>query len=513
MPTDANALIGTRSPAPRQREMLQESRQSYDYAAGIPYPEHAFNGAQWPAIKGPRPTALPYAQILVTEGAEFLFRNGNPTFSVADDDRADEFLQDVIAKNALSGQWIPHAIAAGHQGAVAVKFSYDAGAEVPVRIVFLDVPQECRVWIDPHDLTRILMARIQYPYRDLETGDWFFYREEWTDDLYVTYAPLYAGASTVTAPTLLPAYREHLGDLGDWQERDREPNPFGLIPVSVIRNRAVKGNPLGEGDCWRTFRLMDRIALTLHGEDYANQFHSQPATVYKNARPDVEGPALPGEPIVVVNEDPQGAPADVALLEPSGAAREFSHRTIDKWEELLYQAVGLSRVNPESVTNKGSMTVQAFLMTYQRTIATSDRKRELWGNSGFAPFFKKLLLGLANLGGVPEVSGFSEEMTVGVTWPAYFEQTQEDIANTTSRTIDQMQNNLLTPERAAERVAVAEKMPKSEVEALKGELKVHGANQRRRETMLTKIRYTGGVRTQEEAADFVDTSGTNNFTA
>ena len=68
-----------------------------------------------------------------------------------------------------------------------------AQAGAPVRISFLTVPEECRVWMDPHDQQRVLMARVQYPYREAQTGRWHYFREEWTADTWVTYRPKPAG--------------------------------------------------------------------------------------------------------------------------------------------------------------------------------------------------------------------------------------------------------------------------------------------------------------------------------
>src|SRR4051794_34880489 len=121
----ANELINTKTPAPRQWDMALSSWQSWDYWANNPYPRHAFGPAQWPADKGPRPTPLPYCETLIREGAEFVFRNGAPAFSVPDDPAADELLQRVIQQNGLDAEWIPLAENIGNQGAIAAKFSVD----------------------------------------------------------------------------------------------------------------------------------------------------------------------------------------------------------------------------------------------------------------------------------------------------------------------------------------------------------------------------------------------------
>jgi hypothetical protein len=454
--------------------MLLASIQSYDYFYGRPYPRHAFGPLQFPLEKGPIPTALPYCRLLISEGAEFVFRNGPPRFGVADDDPADALVQRLIRQNGLHSRFVPLAEANGNQGAIAVKFSVDLDDRFcPVRFTFLSIPQECRVWVDPHDASRILMARIQYPYRDASDGRWYYYREEWTDDLYVVYRPKFAGDAEVMGAAALPGYLEHLGDgAGDaaWEIARREENPFGILPVGVIRNRAVKGNPLGEGDCWTAFRIIDRIALTLHGEDRASQMHSEPVQVAVNARLLNDSPAAPGEVLEITQNSREGGPPDYKLLEPQGMARQFSYQAIDKWEELLYKAVGLSRVDNAAVSNKGNMTSLAMQMTYSRTIATSDRKRALWAE-GMGDFLRRVLLGLRNLGGVEEARQVDDGVQVSCEWPDYFAATDADLSAVTERTRSQVQAGFLTPDRGAERLAVAEGLPSDEVATLLRELR------------------------------------------
>jgi hypothetical protein len=488
--------------------MLVSSLQSRDYYDGNPYPRHAFSSAQWPAAKGPIPTALPYTETLIRESAEFVFRNGAPQFSVADDDAADDLLQEIIEANSF--EWVALAENAGNQGAIAAKFSIDLDSPCPVRIAFLNIPQECRVWVDPHDVRRPLMARIQYPYRDLVDGRWYYFREEWTDTLHVTYFPKYAGGEEVSDPLFLPGYTANLGDGKGWVEEAREANEVGLIPVTVIRNRALSGNPMGEGDCWRLFRLMDRIALTMHGEDRSNQLHSEPIQVAINARIDNDGPVLAGEPLEIRNDGDK--PADFKLIEPSGAAREFSHRSIDKWEELLYAGAGLSRLDPHAVSNKGNMTALALTMIYSRTIATSDRKRKLWGEDGMCVLFRNILLALKRVGGVKEVAGVTEDTRVSCTWPTYFEETPQDLETTTDRTAKQVDAGFLTPELGAERVAKAEKMPPKEIEKLLMELKGRHAVMAEA-ALLKSVPGLPISRDPAELANTLSAAGVNSFSA
>lgn len=513
-----NDLINTATPAPFQLETALAAWQSFDYYHMRPYPIHAFGTSQWPREKGPPPTPLPYVGMMVSELAEFTFRNGVPTFSVPDDPDLDDFLQTIIKRNGLPSQYIPLAEDAGNQGALAAKFMVDPNDKAcPVKISFLKIPTECRVWIDPHDRLNLLMARIQYPYRSLADGNWYYYREEWTDEKFVKYVPLPAGASDVTGIGSLPGYRTHLGDTDDpgrWQIESEEENPLGVIPITVIRNKAVAGNPLGEGDCWRVFRLIDRIALTLHGEDRGNQMHSEPNLVVTNADVDNEGPLLPGEPLSIRNDNPD-VRADAKLLEPSGAARAYSGAYADRMEDLLYRGVGLSRVDPAAITNKGNMTSLAFAMTFSRTIATADRKRELWGASGLCLFFHQVLTALQNMGGFPQVRTWDPEMEVSCDWPTYFAETPRDLQATTDRTISQVNNHLLPHARGVERVARAEKIPPNEIKTVQVE-----AETQRQETeaKIIAMQNQGMTPTAADAAGeasslLVDASQGSNISA
>lgn len=449
---------------------VEASRVSLDYYHMRPYPQRAFGPLQWPLDKGPVPTPLPFAAILIDEGAEFVFRGGAPRFTVADSDDANDFLAAVIKSNQLDSRWVPLAKRNGNLGTLAVKWSYDSDNEDrPVQLAFLSVPEECRVWVDPHDQTRILMARVQYPYRDPTDSHWYYFREEWTDDRWVTYEPKHAGDESVTDVTALPGYSNDLGDKGDWVITDESDNPFGVIPITLIKNRAVEGQLLGIGDVWGSYKLMDRIALTMHGEDKSNQMHSEPNLVITNALLKNDGPLMPNEPIAVSNTNPDGPPADVKLLEPSGNARQYSHLSIEKWLEWLWAQVGMSRVDAATVTNKGNMTRAVFEMLYARTIATSNHKRTAWGEGGLGPMFSRMLTGLARVGAV-SVAGISlpaiDRPDVTVTWPDYFEATDQDLEAVTDRTISQVGGGMLSEERGARRIASREGHPPHEVEAI-----------------------------------------------
>jgi len=503
-------LINTPHPPTSGYAHAREAWQAADYSNGIPYPSHAFGPAQWPADKGPLPTPLPYARILVHEGADFIFQGGLPTFHVSADPDADAFLNAVIKANRLPARYNGLARQNGNAGTIAAKFSFDTGADgAPVRITFLSAPEECRVWTDPHDQQRILMARIQYPVRNPATGNWEYFREEWTNESWVTYAPRPAGGASILSPMGLADYSTTMGDGGVWSIEAIKPNPFGLIPVTLIKNVATEGSPLGVGDCWGSFRLMDRIALTMHGEDRSNQMHSEPTQVALNATLE-GGPLRPGEVVSIQNTNPEGPAADMKLLEPTGAARQFSHMTIDKWEELLYKSVGLSRLDPATLTNKGNMTRLALMTAYARTVATSDLKRTNWGEAGLCIFFRTMLVGLSRTGAFKEINNLDEMVDVAAGWPDYFAPTSDDLSVTTDRTVAQVNANLLPQARAATRLATAEGIPDEEHEDLLKELDDEAAERERKEAAKTPLTEEAGASvagSSEDLSELGDTSG------
>lgn len=445
------------------------AQESFAYFHGNPYPRFAFDAQQWPTEKGPKPTPLPYAKLLIAEGAEFVFAGGPPRFTVGDDASSEAYLATVVRRNRLASRWAALAEFIANQGTVAAKFAYVPDDPLcAVRVSFLSIPDECRVWVDPHDQSRLLMARVQYPYRDAVTGAWFYFREEWTAGWHVIYRPKEAGAYTIEAAANLPGYDQSLGDGDGWEIDQQEENPFGMIPITLIRNKRQEGSPLGVGDCWGSFRLMDRLALTMHGEDRHNQT-SRGTPVAKNAILTNSGPLLPEEPISVVSETP-GVSADFDIIEPTGAWRQWSHMTLDRWEDLLYAQVGLSKVDPAAITNKGNMTQLALKTVYSRTLATSDRKRTLWGEDGLSLMFADLLLALQRMGTVKEVKAADEDTVVTAEWSDYFAATPDDVAALSSRTIAQTKAGVLPLARAAERIALAEGLPKGEVPTLLQEL-------------------------------------------
>ena len=511
---DSDYLINTPGPPSGGYGAAKEAFESLAYFHQNPYPRYSFGAAQWPAVKGAHPTPLPYARILVDEGAEFLFSGGPPTFAVTDAPEADALLTRIVRDNGLNARYVALATRAAHFGTVAAKFSFDPNSTIrPVRIAFLSVPDECRVWVDPHDQSHILMVRIQYPYRDPSTGEWLYFREEWTEDFEISYRPKPAGDASLPGPMALPGHEDGFGDGEGFEIAAQVPNLMGVIPVGIIRNRAQEGTPLGLGDLWGSFRLMDRIALTLHGEDRANQMHSDPTTVALNAEL-AGGGLIPGETVTVKNTDPNGPPADVKLLEPTGAAREYSHRSLDKWEELLYKQVGLSRVDPAAIGNKGNLTRLALMTSYARTVATSDRKRTLWGEAGLAPFFRSLLTGLANLGGVPQLQNLPADLDVTCAWPDYFAPTDQDISDQSDRAISQVTAGILPRPRAAERVALAEGVPPEEIDALLAELAEEDAAKAKADKdALTLTVSDAPTDDGEQYAELGDASGINNMTA
>src|SRR5579871_4452483 len=299
--------INTNVPSFEQSLVYLQARESWDYYYSRPYPGWAFSALQWSLNRGPVPTALPLTQILIDEGAHFLWRNGTPTFSVAGDDTATEFLNSILQANQLSEHLFDWSVTAAHHGSIGLRFSVDLDdSRCPIRITRLSVPDQLRLWFDPHRQDKVELARIQYPYRDPQSGNWYYFREEWSDSEMVTYEPRFAGDAMISDVTQLLDYESSFGDSDDWVIDEVQPNPYGAIPIVLIKNRVINGSPLGVGDLWHLFRLQDRLAITMHGEDLYNQRLAIPTVAVLNGEIANDRPLLAGEVLTISSNNAGG---------------------------------------------------------------------------------------------------------------------------------------------------------------------------------------------------------------
>ena len=453
---NANDLINTRYCNPNDISALMESLESWAYYEGVCYPKYNFGPAIWRSDT-PLPTPTRHVKIIVDETATFTVRNSAPTFSVPENEKANIFLQEVIKANYLDSQWIALGIDLANTGSMIAKFNYDPeDTDRPVSIAFLNVPQQARIFCDPSDHTKILMLRIQYPYRDARTGQWMMFREEWTRDLLVKYHEEPAGDSSIMSPFSIPGYLGNLGDGIDWRIESSEPNPFGLIPAVLLKNKSVGGQYLGRGTCWGAFRMIDKLALTIFLMDKYSQVSSSPHMAILEGDLDNLDPLAPGEPIVVKSGDDDTKRADVKLLEPHGNARVAVSNLLDKLEDHVYKACGVSVLNTAKYANTGQLTAAGLRIQYEDSISTANQRRLLLGNMGMCILFEKMMIGLGNLGVVPALRGYDTSEEVVVDWPEYFSPMATDIMQYAQAYSIEITSGMKTPERCAELMAKAE---------------------------------------------------------
>ena len=103
---DSSTLINISYTNPQDIAAFMSSIESWAYYEGNggpagPYPKYNFNAAIWPG-NTPLPTPTKHVNIICSETAAFTVKNGAPTFSVPDNDRANIFLQEVIKSNFLN---------------------------------------------------------------------------------------------------------------------------------------------------------------------------------------------------------------------------------------------------------------------------------------------------------------------------------------------------------------------------------------------------------------------------
>lgn len=430
----AGALIGTLHKPSGFRNAQSLAKEAYAYHVLTPYPIFAFQ--DWRTEeKGPLPRCLPLARSIVRKGAKWLFAKPLQIW-VQQNAELQKFLRRAWQKNRMHTRMVVAAEKGGYEGGVVLKWSYDETNDPEVCFDLLSPIDNARLYFDPLDRDRILMARVQYPYFNEVEGQWFIYREEWTDELEVHYHPVRAREVRSTVGEVVRYVAFDTGEdpdvYGKWEISGQEANPFGVIPMHLIRNIETD-NVYGAGDLWNLFRMIDRVNLTYHSMDRSNQLDSEPVQVFIDAMADKQDPdrVEPSGAVSLKTDDAEGQSpgrrADVKLLEPSGNLREHIRNYALDVKKMIYDAVGYTEVSLEEITNKGNLTQAVLTQLYAPLIEATEEKRKTYGEDGICKFLEKCCVGLRNLGvsGLPEFSS-DESFSVTLQWPHYFEHTEDE---------------------------------------------------------------------------------------
>ena len=448
------------------RELAMEAR-AYNNLKDA-YPRWAFQ--DWKTeSRGPLPRCLPLARSIVRRGAKWLFGRA-PSISFPGNEEFEKLILAAWKDQKMAAKLAAIARRVGIEGGVVFKFAYDETRKPqPLTIQALSLVDEARIYMDPHDCERSLMARFQYRYFDPVQNATYWYREEWTEEFEVHYHSIKEEQLNSSKAALDPDSFE------GWTISSKEPNPFGVIPAVMIKNFETD-DKFGEGDCWDLFRIMDRVNLTYHMMDRSNQFDSQPTNIMldmEEDEQDTDQSLAPGQmlPMKSIGADEgQGTrQGKVIPIEPKGSMRPAMMDYARDLRKQVLDAASSVEVDQAEVSNRGNLTTAVLQQLYQPQIEITEEKRKSW-NDGLTDFFARIAIGLQNAGvdglGVNEDDPDTYSVSIG--WQAYFEMSQDEKTAFVSRTQIEETAGYLTHERAVDRVAQAEGI--EDTAALKEEL-------------------------------------------
>jgi hypothetical protein len=432
------------------------------------------------------------------------------------DNPLEDYLRAAWQANRMPTRMVAAAARAAQQGGMALKFAYDKAAPVPLSFQTL-AADTVRCYYHPHNRNQLLMVRVQYPYQDPVTGNWMLYREEWTAEEEVHYQPIAAQIvptwiSTPQGNVAGLPYFTALGDnalpdnSGAWGEPQRKPNPFGIIPITPIKNLDADDCD-GIGDLWGLFRAVDRVNLIYALMDRSNQFDSQPNLIFLDVDVDqqeADKPLAAGQPASFKSDgDAQGErKGQIIMAEASGKLRSAMMEHAKDLRSQILAACSSVEVDQAEFTNKGNLTQAVLAQLYGPLIEITDEKRKTYGEDGICKFLESVCVGLTNAGlRLPEFKGVKvddhDTYDVTLKWAPYFALTEEEKQTVVKRLTDEVDAGVMTTERVAEHVAQLEGI--EDVAAFLKELKDRDSDTGGGEADDPIKLYQGGIITRNEA--------------
>lgn len=495
----AAALINTpRAPA-GYAAVMRLAAEASAYDALNPYPWWHFH--EWkPEERGPYPRAMPFIRSIIRRGARWVWGKTpqidvGPPAERGDDGKRrpkpaadlEKYLREAWVRNRMPSRMLSASAQAGVRGGFALKFSYDETAPVPLRFSVLGLG-ETRLYHDPHDADRLLMARIQYPYQDPADGKWYLHREEWTEAEWVTYQPviahwqptqLYTPGGMLNGPMVATVQDGNTDpDAYHGWIPTRARNPFGVIPLQPVKNLDCDG-AWGIGDLWGLFRVVDRVNLTYHLMDRSNQHDADPTMILIDVDTetlDLERPLAPGQPLSAKSDETDTGEAkhgQVVMAEARGSLRPAMQEYAKDLRRQIVEAASSVEVDPESFTNKGNMTQSVLAQLYGPLVEITREKRQCQGEDGAGKFLETVIRGMANLGRGPrEFRGVQvddpESYSVELCWPDLLPTSEDEKTAKVTRLKSEAEAGWMPPERAAGMVAHIEGV--EDVEAFEDEI-------------------------------------------
>lgn len=452
--TNPDSLINTTALPAGFPYLLDAARAARAYHALQPYPKFGFKGWKTES-RGPLPLCMPFVRQIVKKGAFWLM--GKPlSFTVEGNDELSDWLNEAWSANYMPSKAVNMAEQAALSGATVLKGSWDEEAvkqgrqRHPFRISYLDAVENCRLYYDPADQEKLLMARVEYPYFDYEKTQWFLYREDWTDNLEVHYEPMPIPGAT--KPDEVPDYSVKAEFAAKFQIQSQTPNKFGVVPFYQVKNLDA-GYWYGVGDLWRLFLSIDRLNLTYDLANKDNQLSVYPKKVLIDLEQEADDmPFEDGPGSEEVYQSVGDKAGSVQYLEAQGKIRDSIVAYAEEVRAQIYECAGAVDIRPGTITNKGNLTEAVMSVIYQPLIEMTGVKRQTYGESGICKFFETMLRGFDNAG------VFSSPTNVDVTceWPPYFNPTEDALASMTNRFQVAVSTGFMTKEQAARKLALAQ---------------------------------------------------------
>ena len=458
------ALIGVKACPAGLAALRSASQEAWAYHQLRPYPVWGFRNWRTEDL-GPLPRCMSHPKRIVRRGARFLFGKGIE-ISAPGNEVLEGFLREVWNANMMPARMVAAAEKAGIEGGIALKFAWDPERpKCPVAIQTLSVATDVQFFYDPHDKTRLLMARVQYCYQ-IPGGKKMWYREEWTATQEIHFYDVTDDSLGQQDP-----------DTFMWVESGRKDNPFGLIPLVHVKNLETDDS-LGAGDLWELYRTVDDINLSFWHQKRCNQFDSSLNPYFVDLEledEDLDKPAKPGQPISLQssNNGVDGQQGKVVFPDGRNDTRESLRQYAKDLEKQLNDAAGTVSVDQAEFTNKGNLTAAVLEQLYALLIETTQEKRKSYGQNGLEPFLEALALGLAKIGAGSEMIGpvslaNPDSWDVQVKWPAFFELSPEEKQLEVGRVQEEELAGYTSHERAIERIAQMNGI--TDIPALKEEL-------------------------------------------
>lgn len=406
---------------------------------------------QWDETKyGSRPPCSPLPKRCTEIAAQFLFGD-TPHIQVGDpdddsEDSLQKFFDDVVCRpNAFYEGLIDEARACSIEGATEYKWAWqpETDKKRPVLIQTYH-PYDVTYIRDDLNPEVIDLVRIQFKYVD-RSGQWWWYREEWTKQHYTVFRKLPTTENDDTVIMQMMQDRE-------WPAEFTKSHPLGIIPIQKVYNRKRKGLYEGIGDYWEPnlYKLLDIYNHKVWFEHFSDQVHSNPSVVFVDL--EYEGVLIPGQ---VINARSLGEHPAIEQVKTDNPAREYMTTAKAEVCRDWWNGVGYDDVDQSVITNKGNLTQAVLKLTFAKTVDSTKTKRVYWG-LGLECFFEEMMEGLSQLPDALRLYPALKKVKlddpttydVTVNWPDDFDYSPEEVQAILTNLGLAVTSGFLTQERA-----------------------------------------------------------------